>query len=66
MTSDDISSSFRRVWRVRVVSGDWRRVPKLGRRVVAHVSSDGGLNLEFCRSVDVEADMAACVTKDDL
>ena len=34
--------------------------------MVAHVSSDGGLNLGFYRSVDEEANRAARVTKDDL
>ena len=34
--------------------------------MVARVSSDGGLNLGCCRSVDEEADRAARVTKDDL
>ena len=33
---------------------------------MAHVSSDGILNLGFCRSMDVEANIAARVTKDDL
>ena len=47
-------------------TGAWRRSPKLGRRVVARVRSNGGQNLGFCRLVDVEADMAARVTKDDL
>ena len=44
----------------------WRRSPKLGRRVVARVRSNGGQNLEFCRLVDEEANRVACVTKEDL
>ena len=47
-------------------AGAWRRSPKLGRRVVAHVRSNGCQNLGFCRSVDEEADRAAHVTKEDL
>ena len=47
-------------------AGAWRRSPKLERRVVARVRSNGGQNLEFCRSVDEEADWAARVTKEDL
>ena len=30
------------------------------------MSSDGGLNLEFCRLVDEEAERAARVTKNDM
>ena len=44
----------------------WRRSPKLGRRVVARVRSNGGQNLRFRRSVDEEANRAARVTKEDL
>ena len=51
------------MWHVRVVTGAWRRDPKLR---VARVSSNGGLNLEFYRLVDEEADRAVRVTKDDL
>ena len=47
-------------------TGAWRKNPKLGRRVVSHLRSNGGQNLRFCRSVDEEADMAARVTKEDL
>ena len=47
-------------------TGAWRSSPKLGRRMVAHVRSNEGQNLRFCRSVDEEADRAARVTKEDL
>ena len=66
MTSDDISNSFRRWLKRAMFTGVWRRSPKLGRRVVARVRSNGGQNLEFRRSVDKEADKAAHVTKEDL
>ena len=47
-------------------AGAWRRSPKLGRRVVTHVRSNGCQNLRFCRSVDEEANRATHVTKEDL
>ena len=47
-------------------TGAWRRSPKLGRRVVARVRSNGGQNLGFRRSVDEEVDRAARVIKEDL
>ena len=47
-------------------TGAWRRSPKLGRRVVARVRSNGGQNLGFRRSVDEEANRVARVTKEDL
>ena len=47
-------------------AGTWRSSPKLGRRMVACVRSNGGQNLGFCRSVYEEADRAARVTKEDL
>ena len=49
-----------------MITGAWRRSPKLGRRVVAHVRLDGGQNLGFCRSVEEESDRVARVTKEDL
>ena len=66
MTSDDISSSFWRWLERAMFTGAWRRSPKLGRRVVARVRSNGSQNLEFRRSVDEEADRAARVIKEDL
>ena len=44
----------------------WRKSPKLGRCMVAHLRSNGGQNLRFYKSVDEEADMATRVTKEDL
>ena len=54
-------------WQERAMfTGAWRRSPKLGRRVVARVRSNGGQNLGFCRLVDEEANWAARVPKEDL
>ena len=47
-------------------AGAWRKSPKLGRHVVARLRLNGGQNLRFCRSVDEEAVMAACVHKHNL
>ena len=47
-------------------TGAWRSSSKLGRRMVARVRSNEGQNLGFCRSVDLENDRAAHVTKEDL
>jgi len=41
----------------------WRRSQKLGRRMEAHVRSDEGRNLRFCRSVDEEVVMVARVPR---
>ena len=55
------------MWQERAMfTGAWRRSPKLGRRVVARVRSNGGQNLGFCRLVDEEANWAARVPKEDL
>ena len=34
--------------------------------MLAHVKSDGGLYLGFCKSVDEEVDRVARITKEDL
>ena len=47
-------------------TGARRSSSKLGRHMVARVRSNEGQNLGFCRSVDLENDRAAHVTKEDL
>ena len=46
-----------------VFTGAWRRSQKLGRRVVARVSSVEAQNFKFCRSEDGKAVLAARVTE---
>ena len=51
-------------WQGHVMfAGAWRRSPKLGRRVGAHVMSNGCQNLGFCRTMDEEAIMVVRVPR---
>ena len=66
MTSDDISSRFRRVARACVFTGAWRRSQKPRWRVEARAAVFDHQILRPSKSVDEEAVMAACVHEHDL
>ena len=66
MTSDDISSRFRRVAEACVFTGAWRRRQKSRWRVEARATSVDHQILRPSKSVDEETVMAARVHKHDL
>ena len=66
MTSDDISSRFRRVAGVCVFTGAWRRSQKPRWRVEARAAAFDHQILRPSKSVNKEAVMAARVHEHDL
>ena len=66
MTSDDISSRFRRVAGACVFTGTWRRSQKPRWRVEACAAAFDHQILRPSKSVDEEAVMAARVHEHDL